>query len=311
MKMSKRAMILSLTFVFAFMFTAAFAEVAAAGRFFPLSDKRHVRMQGISIQAKHDWYNENDPILHISRHDLTLKKGQSYTLKATLVPGGKSVSVKWKSANSKIVKVSSSGKVTAVAPGTTMIWAETERYSDHLDETGYSNECWVTIQGGAKDAKPVGISDRSFSYGNFKFTAVTSKQEDALAKIKKNIGGYTFYGSEFGIGLLLGSNDNMKAHTGFFVADDYLFRFFARGKSLIKTNRGIMVGAKKSTIQQKYGVPSIIRKDYTTDMKSCEALIYRIKTPGKNLFMDLSFNFLKSKDTVYEIEFYLGEFGDY
>jgi len=47
------------------------------------------------------------------------------------------------------------------------------------------------------------------------------------------------------------------------------------------------------------------------DLKTCEALIYRIKTPGKNLFMDLSFNFLKSKDTVYEINFYLGAFGDY
>ena len=303
MKKITRAGILSLTFVLVFMFAMAFAEIAIASRFFPLFT------QSTQIQARHDYDYQDYQIVHLNKHELTLNKGQTYTLKAYILPSGKSVSVKWISSNPKIAKVSSSGKVTAIAPGSVMIMAGSNEYAEFLDETGYSAECYITVQGGAKDVKPMGISDRTYSYGKYTFTAVTSKQSEALAKIKKSIGGYTFNGDEFGIGLLLGSNDESKAHTGFFVADNYLYRFVAREKSPIKTSRGIMVGAKKSTVQQKYGLPTMINQ-YEENEKTYE-LIYTTKAPGKNLYTSLNFAFLKSNDTVYLINFYLGAFGDY
>jgi len=228
------------------------------------------------------------------------------------LPSGKSVSVKWVSTNPKIAKVSSSGKVTAAAPGTTMIWAESNEYFDnHVDETGYSAECIVTVQGGAKDAKPLGMSDRTFSYGKFTFTAVTSKHNEALAKIKKNIGGYTQSDGEYGSTLLLGSKDIDNAHTLIFIDEGYgLYRIYARGISPLKTSRGISVGAKKSTVQQKYGLPTLSNQ-YTDEGKAYEEFIYRAKASGKNLYTNLSFTFLKSKGIVYSIDFYLGGFGDY
>ena len=97
-----------------------------------------------------------------------------------------------------------SGKVTAVAPGSVMIIAGSNEFAEFLDETGYSVECYITVQGGAKDVKPIGMSDRTYNYGK-----------------------------------------------------------------------------------------------------------YTLKAPGKNLYTSLNFAFLKSNDTVYLINFYLGAFGDY
>jgi len=47
MKMITRASIISLVFVLAFTFTAAFTDVAAAGRFIPPAEKGYILMQGI------------------------------------------------------------------------------------------------------------------------------------------------------------------------------------------------------------------------------------------------------------------------
>jgi len=312
MKKITRAGILSLAFVLTFMFTAVFSEDIIAGRYFPPADKGQVFVPGKSMQAKHDYGYEDEQIIHLSKHELTLKKGQSYTLKASLLPGGKSVSVKWVSTNPKVARVSSSGKVTAAAPGTTMIWAESDEYFDnHVDETGYSAECIVTVQGSATDAKPLGTSDRIFSYGRFTFTAVTSKHNEALVKIQKNIGGYIQSDGEYGSNLLLGSKDIYNAHTCIYTDEGYgFYRIFARGISPLKTSRGITVGAKKNTVQQKYGLPTIPNQ-YTNEGRVYEVFSYVAKASGKNLYTNLSFTFLKSKGIIDSIDFYLGGYGDY
>ena len=303
MKKIKRIGMLSLTLVLVFMFTAAFIEIAAA-------DDDHAFTQGIQIQiqARHDNNNRDNPLLHLNKNELTLNKGQSYTLKAHILPSRKSVSVKWISSNPKIAKVSSSGKVTAIAPGSVRIKAESNEYtgSTEVDKNGYSDECYITVLGDAKDIKPIGMSDWTYNYGKFTFTAVANKQIDALAKIKKSIGGHTSYGHIYGIFLELRSKAGSKTHTVFCV-DNHQYFFIAREESPIKTNRGIMVGAKKSKVLQKYGLPTFFYQDEMDD-KTYE-LIYTTKAPGKNLYTQLTFVFLKSNDTVNSIRFYLGVFG--
>jgi hypothetical protein len=175
------------------------------------------------------------------------------------MPSGKSVSVKWESSNPKIAKVSQSGKVTAVAPGTVFVDVYSEDYNYVWDQ------CWVTVPGGAKDPKPLGLNDWIYYYGKTKLTAPASKYYEALIKIQKSIGGYLFvYGGSdaYLTGLLYGSKNYYNAHTFIYIEGDEEnadgFGISACGKSPIKTSRGIMVGAKKSTVQQKYGLPSHI-----------------------------------------------------
>jgi len=310
MKRITRTGILSLIFLLAFMCTAALAEGAAAGRFFPPANKVHVFVRGISIQAKHNYKYRDYPIIHLNRHELTLRRGRSFTLKASLLPSGRSVSVKWISTNPKIARVSSFGRITALAPGTTMIWAESNDYFDlHVDHTGYSAECCVIVPGGPKAARPIGINDRTYYYEKYKFAAVTSNYNEVLTKIEKSIGGYKCSVGGYGTALLFGSEEIENAHTYIYIDEDYgLYRFFARGISPLKTSRGIAVGAMKSSVQQKYGLPTLTDQ-YTEEGINYEVFIYRSKALRRNLYTDMSFTFLKG--TVYSIDFYLGGFGDY
>ncbi len=55
------------------------------------------------------------------KNDITLSKGKTKSLKATMKPSGTTDTVTYKSSNSKIAKVSSKGKITAVKSGTTTI----------------------------------------------------------------------------------------------------------------------------------------------------------------------------------------------
>ena len=299
MKKITKAGILTLTFVFAFVFTAAAFAEGAAGKI----------TQGPPITARHK-YENGDPFIDLNKNDMTLKKGKSETLKAVLRPSGKSVPVMWLSSNPQIAKVSiSSGKVTAVAPGTTIISASTLEYKIGIyDQTGFSGQCFVTVQGEAKDAKPLGTSDWTYNYGKTKLTAPTNNYSTALANIKKSIGGYAYLDYYEGIGnyegVILGSNDRKKAHTDiYFISNDkgpFAFGFAASGKSLITTSRGIAIGTKKSVVQQKYGLPTY---------ESEEFFSYFVKTAGKGFYTNMTFRFLKSKGTVSMITFYLG--GDY
>jgi len=321
MKKVTRAGILSLVFVLAFMFISISAEVAAAGRFVSPTDKGYFRLQGIQIQAKHYWDYQEAPAIHLNKHRLTLQKGKSETLTASLLPGGKSVSVdEWSSSNPKIAKVSQSGKVTAVAAGTAIISAYSKKYgSVDWDKTGHSCSCYITVPGELKDAKPLGTSDRTYSYGNTKFTVPTSKYEEALANVKKKIGGYAghyidIYGIPYNKCLIFGSKDSSKAHTYIYIDGseyyDYGYGIEAREKSPLKTSRGISIGSKKSTVQQKYGLPTEAEQ-FMEAGKTYEKLRYTIQPTEEGLFSELTFVFLKSKDTVTKINFYLGTYGSY
>jgi len=294
-----RAGIITLTFVFAFVFTAAAFAEGAAGQI----------TQGPPITARHK-YEKGDPFIDLNKNDMTLKKGKSETLKAVLRPSGQPVSVIWYTSNPKIAKISASGKVTAVAPGTAVISVSDSsmKYVGIWDQTGNSGVCYVTVQGEAKDAKPLGTSDWTYNYGKTKLTAPASNYSTAIANVKKSIGGYAYLDYYEGIGnyegVILGSNDRKKAHTDiYFISNDkgpFAFGFAASGKSLITTSRGIAIGTKKSVVQQKYGLPTY---------ESEEFFSYFVKTAGKGFYTNMTFRFLKSKGTVSMITFYLG--GDY
>ena len=79
------------------------------------------------------------PSIKLNKTSSTIEQNKSVTLKATVAPS--SMSVKWTSNNSSVAKVSSTGKVTAVAPGTATITA-TGTYAGKT----YKKTCKVTIK---------------------------------------------------------------------------------------------------------------------------------------------------------------------
>lgn len=73
------------------------------------------------------------------QESLTLREGESATLKATLYPSGATSSCTWTSENPEIATVSSSGTVTAVKEGTTRIKVTTSK-------GGYTDYCNITVK---------------------------------------------------------------------------------------------------------------------------------------------------------------------
>ena len=294
--------ILFLTLVLALSSTMVLAGDAAIISFSP------------SIFARHNSLVDTDYIfMDLDKHDLTMTKGQTVTLKAFINPSGKSIKVDWRSSNSQIAKVSNDGKVTAVAPGIAMIRVFSDNHDTYYDLYGYSDECYVTVKGGSKDAQPLGTSDRTYTYGKTKFQAPIKDYAAALTLVKKNIGGDTYStvdDKDYYYGLMYGAKDLSKAHTAIYIVayeDEYLYGygFNARGKSPIKTSRGITIDTKKSEVQKKYGLPTFADQ-YTDEGKAYEILSYHSKTAGKNLYLNITFHILKSKDTVSMIQFYCG-----
>jgi hypothetical protein len=298
----------------AYSIAAALAEGVVIGSFSPPADKGRAFIQGTPVIFRHKIESDGDEFLDINRHELTLTKGKSITLKAGLKPSGKSVAVTWKSSNPKIARVSASGKVTAVAPGTAVIRIESNVYGYMGDLTGYSGECYVTVKGGAKDAKPLNTSDRSYSYGTKKFTAPIDNYSDALAAVENSIGGNAYSEDiDYGYyhGLIYGSKDGSKAHTFIYIYSfdegDHGYGFIAKGDSPIKTNRGIAIGAKNGAVRQKYGIPTYSGQ-YSEGGKSYEYISYFSKTEGKRLYTSVSFHVLKSSDTVSMIALFVWDY---
>ena len=310
MKKIIRASILSLALALAFMFTAVLAEGAPAGRFFSSTAGNHFYTHGLPTQAMHNIDKKYDGYLDLNKHEITLKKGQTTTIKAFINPNGKSLTVKWTSSNPKIAKISSAGKITAVAAGIAVIRAESEEYYGIGSQYGYSDECYVYVPAGAKDPKLLEASDRVYFYGKTKFTVPTGNFGKALVNVQKSIGGYEYYLDEESItGLLFGSKNINTAHTNIYILgtknDSYGYGFVAKGGSPVKTNRGIAIGTKKSTVQQKYGLPIYISQ-YTEEGKSYEAYTYVSKPGEEDLCPIMAFEFLKSKGAVTEISLFIG-----
>ena len=313
MKKTIRANIISLTFLLVFIFTMAPAEVVIAGCCSPPADKSQININEMPIIARHKHNNKDSPIIHLNKHELKLTKGKSATLKAALMPGGAPVQVTWYSSNPNIAKVSGTGKVTAVGPGIAVISAYSEKYLGLGDQTGYSGECYVNVQGGAKDARPLGTGDQAYSYGRTRLKAPTGKYKEELANVKKRVGGNAYSENDYITSLIYGSSVAGKAHTEIYIVGSensfYGFGFIARAKSPIRTSRGIGVGAKKSAILQKYGLPT--HASYYTedeDGNIFEAYQYVAKAAGKDMYIRMTFFFPESKYIVSEISFFLGAY---
>lgn len=76
--------------------------------------------------------------IKLNKTSLVLKKKGTYTLKASLTPKNSTDTIKWSSSNSKAVKVSAKGKVTAVAKGKATITAKTA--------SGKKATCKITVK---------------------------------------------------------------------------------------------------------------------------------------------------------------------
>lgn len=63
--------------------------------------------------------------IRLNKKTLTLNKGKSYALKVTVAPSSYNAGVKWKSSNSKCVKVSNKGIVKAFKAGKVTISVKT------------------------------------------------------------------------------------------------------------------------------------------------------------------------------------------
>lgn len=75
--------------------------------------------------------------IKLNYKELSLGKGRSFQLTATASPSGTTDKITWKSGNSSIVSVTSSGKITGVKTGTTWIQAKAG---------SYSAKCTVTVK---------------------------------------------------------------------------------------------------------------------------------------------------------------------
>ncbi|MBR1693772.1 MAG: Ig-like domain-containing protein, partial [Lachnospiraceae bacterium] len=116
----------------------------------------------------------------------TIKKGQSKTLTATLVPSDTTDKVTWTSSNTKKVTVDAKGKIKAVAAGTAKITATTD--------SGKKAVCTVTVVAKAKKATKVtiGKTSKTMKVGEVKQLKVTvkpAKTTDAVTykSSKKNV----------------------------------------------------------------------------------------------------------------------------
>lgn len=100
------------------------------GKTFSETFTRAQSVTGVTLQ-----YNNGEPVTA-----LTLPAGMFAELSAAVTPSGALVqSVSWSSSNSKIVSVDSSGKITAVSPGTATVTAVSDSVS------GVSASCTVTV----------------------------------------------------------------------------------------------------------------------------------------------------------------------
>ena len=103
----------------------------------------------------------------LSKTSLTLSKGGTSTLKATITPSNAyNKAVKWTSSNEKVAKVSSSGKVTAVANGTATITCKA------ADGSGKKATCKVTVA--TVKATSVKLSKTSVTIYPAQSTALTA-----------------------------------------------------------------------------------------------------------------------------------------
>ena len=278
-------------------FSITFILIISTSGALPVMASNDLLLPSLYTSAQTEDFPRASNYINLSKNVITLNKGKSTTLKATLDPANSKAKVTWISSNPNIAKVSSSGKITAIAQGKVYIIASAFNYNDDY--------CAVTVKGDSKEPKLIGTDDYTFYYGNTKLRTEQANDKNLYNKMLKLIpGGYKFtdkiYNSDFGLlGLAYGSSNRNNAHTVFWfdaISNDFAYyggfhTFFATSNSPIKTSRGIMIGSKKSTVNAQYGLPTLIKQG-TNNNKPYEYYYY------EGLYFYILFAFQKSTDTV-------------
>ena len=148
--------------------TAVVTVVAADGS--GVSATCVVRVSEVPVQS-----------VEINRSALTLTVGGTQALRATVEPSdAANRAVVWSSSNPQVVSVSSTGVVTAIAPGTATITVTTV-------DGGYTDTCTVTVQGEVTSI----VLDRTILSLNvsetFRITATTAPQEGATITWRSSV----------------------------------------------------------------------------------------------------------------------------
>lgn len=102
---------------------------------------------------------------------LSLIVGETKTLTPTVTPSGASTSLTWRSDDSSIASVSSSGRVTGVKAGTTKVWVTTA-------VGGYSDWCNITVKNPPVAPTKVTMKSSLSLYTGFSYTLVPTLQPD-------------------------------------------------------------------------------------------------------------------------------------
>ena len=102
---------------------------------------------------------------------LSLIVGETKTLTPTVTPSGASTSFTWRSDDSGIASVTSSGRVTGVKAGTTKVWVTTA-------VGGYTGWCNVTVKNPPVAPTKVTMKSSLSLYVGFSYTLVPTLQPD-------------------------------------------------------------------------------------------------------------------------------------
>ncbi len=118
----------------------------------------------------------NPTSVKLSKTSVSLNKGQSTTIKATVGPTGASQTVTWSSSNTKVATVSN-GKITAKAVGSATITAKTSN--------GKSATCKVTVKNSTVSVTSVKLSKTSLTLTKGKSTTLKATVNPSNATNKK------------------------------------------------------------------------------------------------------------------------------
>lgn len=115
----------------------------------------------------------------LNKTSLTINDGKSYRLTETVSPSNTTdKTVIWSVSDSKIIKVSSDGKVTALKPGTAYVYCKTK-------DTGKAAKCKVTVKAVVPSSVKFSAESVSVAYGKTKTLKATVSPSNSTDKTLK------------------------------------------------------------------------------------------------------------------------------
>lgn len=209
----------------------------------------------------------------------TIYVGSILTLKPKLQPSDSVKTLKWKSSNPKVAKVSK-GEITALKTGVTTITATTVN--------GKKATCTVTV----KKRKKLGEDDFKFRVkGKLYDVPLTAKE--AKRTFKKYIWYYLMESYEF----IYGDYDNNNGFIIFYDEKDQKFIEIVLCGKHYQTYRGIRTGHTKKQMISAYGKPT---KTYLA-WEGEEVYVYKFMANKKIYFLKFSYNPQKNDDIITQI----------